>query len=343
MGQSDYEKYNDDKIISIDFKINKTCFFPGEMMTGTIELFPRIESIFQIFEDPQLNLILYQEAHYCYVVSSGKSNRTVRKIDKCNLIDIKMDFKNYIKEDYSSGFSIPFSVKIPDNAYPSILTDFRAFVVHYLRIELPQVEGKKAKQIIIKNFFPNNAEKNLLIKNVQMSQVFDKKKFLSDKGSFSLSASLPRNYYYYHEKIPIEINIDCSKLKDLTITFIDLSLSTFTRKNYPVGRTPDRSVLDIIYTKKIELEKGKVDYKINEVVGFPDNCKKFPPSLYDEFDKSGPFELNDPLERELFQSSYGGLVSVDYNIRIGVGLDSSLTFDEAFYIPIYFTIKTENN
>lgn len=218
MGQSEFNNFNNEKTISIDLQIDKACFFPGEMITGKIILFPRLESIFQILEEPQLNIILYQKAHYSYSTGTGKNRRTVSRTDEKNLLNINLNCKNYINEnftDYSSGFSIPFSILIPINAYPSIITHHSAYVIHYFIIELPQVNGKRTKQIIIKNLFPNNEEGTLLIQNIQINKIFDKKKFLVDKGCFSLSVKLPRNYFYYNEKIPIEINIDCSKLKDL--------------------------------------------------------------------------------------------------------------------------------
>ena len=71
MGQTEYEKVNNEKIIGIDLQIDKACFFPGEIMTGKITLFPRLESIFQIVEDPQLNIIFYQKSHYIYSTGSG--------------------------------------------------------------------------------------------------------------------------------------------------------------------------------------------------------------------------------------------------------------------------------
>ena len=123
MGQSKYERVNkeivnNEKIITIDLQLDKTCYFPGELITGKIILFPTLESIFQIMEDPQLNIILFQKSHYSYKRNKCRASRT----DEKKLTDINLNFKNYIKgefSDYSFGYSIPFSIQIPSNAYPT--------------------------------------------------------------------------------------------------------------------------------------------------------------------------------------------------------------------------------
>ena len=138
-----------------------------------------------------------------------------------------------------------------------------------------------------------------------------------DKGCFSLSVKLPRNYFYYNEKIPIEINIDCSKLKDLNITFINLLFFLQIRKNNSLNlMKASRSIQENINSKKINLEKGLIEYKISEIIEFPNDFKYYTPLIYNEFDKIGPIELNNSVQQQLFQSSYNGLVSVDYIIKI---------------------------
>ena len=347
MGQTEYEKVNNEKIIGIDLQIDKACFFPGEIITGKATLFPRVESIFQIVEDPQLNIILYQKSHYVYSTGSKKNRSTVTRNEESKLSEITLNFKNYIKEDfldYSSGFSIPFSIQVPLNAYPTIITYHSANVSHYIILELPQVEGKRAKRIVIKNVLPNNPEGTLLAQNVEINQVYDKKKFLVNKGAFLLSVKLPRNYFYYHEKVPLEINIDCSKLKDLTINSVNIRFTIFTRKNFSNDHLKaDRTSEDCISNKNINLEKGLSEYKISDFVEFPIDFKYYTPNAYNEIEKIGPIEVNYSFGQQLFQSSYNGLVSVDYIIRISLIFGSSLTFDEYLDIPIYFVIKTENN
>ena len=165
-----------------------------------------------------------------------------------------------------------------------------------------------------------------------------------NKGAFLLSVKLPRNYFYYHEKVPLEINIDCSKLKDLTINSVNIRFTIFTRKNFSNDHLKaDRTSEDCISNKNINLEKGLSEYKISDFVEFPIDFKYYTPNVYNEIEKKGPIEVNDSFGQQLFQSSYNGLVSVDYIIRISLIFGSSLTFDEYLDIPIYFVIKTENN
>ena len=165
-----------------------------------------------------------------------------------------------------------------------------------------------------------------------------------NKGAFILSVKLPRNYFYYHEKVPLEINIDCAKLKDLTINSVNIRFTIITRKNNSKDHLKAiRTNEDCISAKNINLEKGLSQYKISDFVEFPIDFKYYTPNVYNEIEKIGPIEVNYSFGQQLFQSSYNGLVSVDYLIRMSLIFDSSLTFDEHLDIPLYFAMKSENN
>ena len=345
MGQTGFNKVNNEKTISINLEFEKVCYSQGESIIGTIFLFPRLESFFQITDEPTLNIILYQKSHYSYSTGSGKNKRTVTREDIIKLVSDNLNFKNYMTQDLlnGSGFSIPFSVQIPFNAYPTIISSYSAYVAHYITVELPQVEGKRSKKIVIKqNMWPNNSEGTLLNQNIDIHKEYNKKKFLANKGTFLVNVKMPKNYFFYDEKILFEINIDISKLKDLIIDYLTINLFAKIRKNNSQNLSNcTRSNLVEINSKKIDLEKGIEQYNISDFIEFPYNFNIS--NVYNEIDKNGSIEVNELFEQKLYPSCINGLVSVDYQIQILLHLDSSLTFDEDIIIPIYFCLRTDND
>ena len=124
---------------------------------------------------PNLNISLMQLQYYSYSTGSGKHKHTVREHEDINLINSSLNIKDFVTPDYKAGFSIPFSVQIPINAYPSIYEYIDSYVKHFLIIELPQAKSKRTKMIFIKNIFPNNLEGNLLRQSINENHEFKKK------------------------------------------------------------------------------------------------------------------------------------------------------------------------
>ena len=95
------------------------------------------------------------------------------------------------------------------------------------------------------------------------------------------------------------------------------------------------------------MEKGLNNYHISDFLEFPtssDYNSVYPPKVYASFDEYGLLEINDSrFAYTLYPSTYNGLVSVDYSIDVKIYFDSSLTFDEEFFVPIYFSANFDNN
>ena len=342
----DASKYNNEKNLSINIESNKVCFFPGEIMSGTITLFPFIQSFEKITANPKLTIIITELKHYSYTSGSGKHKHTVHVNEERNLVDTSIDFGNFVSMNYSAGFKIPFSVQIPDDAYPTMNFGFD-YVKHLFKVELPDVEAKRTKIIAIKNNFPNNRDNTLLTELIEENKEYKKSKLFFDKGSCLLNIKMPKNYFFYNEKIPFEINLDCSNLK-MEIKSIKVSLLRKARTN----KKKDYSQAFSTYSKTINhkiinLEKGLNNYHISDFLEFPtssDYNSVYPPTVYKSFDEHGLFEVNDSkLKFYLYPSSINGLLSVDYFIELNINFDSSLTFDEEFLVPIYFSANFENN
>lgn len=341
-----YSKYNNEKNISINIESDKVCYFPGEMMSGTITLFPFIQSFEKIMANPKLNITIKEIKHYSYSTGSGKNRRTVSRNEDNDLFSTSIDFGNLVTMDYSAGFKVPFSIQIPYNAYPSIKFAYAGIVKHYIIIELPDLKAKRTKMIVIKNNFPNNLDNTLLRNMIEENKEYKKSKLFVDKGSCLLNFKMPKNYFFYNEKIPFEANLDYSNLK-MEIKSISVSLWRKDRKNSSKDYSSImRSSSENLAQKKYNLEKGLKNFHISDYLEFPissDYNSVYPPNVYTSFDKHGLLELNDTkFEYKLFPSSYNGLVSVDYFIDLKIFFDSSLTFDEEFIVLIYFSANSDN-
>ena len=64
MGNDYYEKYNKEKNMPINIELNKVCYFPEEIIKGTITIFPRLETIDVLNENPELTIKLKEHMQY---------------------------------------------------------------------------------------------------------------------------------------------------------------------------------------------------------------------------------------------------------------------------------------
>ena len=63
--------------MSINIESNKVCYSPREIMSGTITLFPFIQSFEKIMANPKLNITIMKLKHYTYSIRSWKYSHTV--------------------------------------------------------------------------------------------------------------------------------------------------------------------------------------------------------------------------------------------------------------------------
>ena len=290
MGNEDvYSKFNNDKQLPIHIEINKVCYFPEETISGTITLCPTLEVFDPLSNKPELNIILDEYQCYTYTTGTGNKKKVHHTYNKNSLINTKLNFKEFMTAELSPEIKVPFSVKIPKLSYPTLLLNNNDFVRHYFTIDLPQCNAKRTKVIIIRNVFPNE-----LNKNIEIKKDFSKSKLLSNKGSFSVNVKMDKNFYFYEELVPFEMEIDCSKLDEkLKLKTVKILLVRRKRKNYSKELTKERySRQKEIYTKEINLEKGLTNYTITDLVNFPTEVR-YPPTMYEEFEKHGIYEVND--------------------------------------------------
>ena len=345
---SEVAKFNNETNMSVDIELNKACYFPEEMIYGKITLYPFLQSFEKIMENPNFNITINQLQHYVYSTGTGKNRHTVSVNEDIVLLTVNVNFKSVIKTDYSSGFIVPIRLQIPKNAYPSLVAT-NASVKHYFVVDIPHTKTIRTKLFFIKSFFPNNIDGTLLRPMVAETKEFKKSNFLAKKGSCLVSLKLPKNYFYYDEQIPFEINLDCSKL-EMNIKSIGVILQRRTHKNNKEDHSISaRTAHDDINKKVINLEKGLSRYDISDFLLFPfisEYNSVYPPNVYKQFDEHGLFEINDPnFNYRLYPNCLYGLIliSIDYFVKVELYFDCTFTYDEELLIPIYFGHKMENN
>ena len=93
---------------------------------------------------------------------------------------------------------------------------------------------------------------------------------------------------------------------------------------------------------------NKPEYNIKSSLTFPRTLDfdkyVYPPLVYKTIDKEGPFTEKCTKFQDLchiYPSCRGGLIAIEYFIKIKITFDTSLTSDELFYIPIDFYSKFE--
>jgi len=348
MGGDIYSKYNNEKDVTINIESNKVCYFPGEIMSGTITLLPLLQPFEKIIANPKLNITITEFKYFSYSRQGGKHSSTVTRREEKNLVNTSIDFGALMTPDYSAGFKVPFSIQIPNDAYPTIKFTYKGHVKHYFIVELPDLNAKRTKMFVIKINFPNNVDNTLLRNMIEENKEYKKSKLFFNKGSCLLNIKMPKNYFFYNEKIPLVINLDCSNLK-MEIKSIRISLFRKPRKNNYKDYSKTEVCIsgEIINQKLIDLEKGLNNYHISDFIEFPttsDYNSVYPPKVYSSFDEYGLLELNDSnFSFYLFPSTVNGLLTVDYFINLKIYFNSSLTIDEEFSVPIYFSSNIENN
>ena len=134
----------------------------------------------------------------------------------------------------------------------------------------------------------------------------------------------------------------------MEIKYVTVSLFRKARKNNKQDYSNImRESIDDLNQKKFDLEKGLKNYHISDFIEFPTTSNYnsvYPPNVYASFDQHGLFEIDDlKFGYSLYPSTYNVLISVDYFINLKIYFDSSLTFDEEFIVPIYFSANFQNN
>ena len=330
------KKYNSENFVSLSIQTNKKCFSQGEFITGSLYLKGKPGLIQTQLIDPLAMATLTEFQHYSYEEEHGHDDRREIDVNEEKIIfQLRLDFSDYRGANLMNGVQIPFSVQIT-NCHPTCYFDFKTYVRHYFTIEFPSIQSKRTIFIVIKNH-QNFTLENFLYKSPAIEQrEKTKHKLMFSKGKFAAVLKLAKNVFTYDENINFELEIDCTQL-DLKIKSVEIDLLRIENRNYKNNETKVRnSSSKKISSKKITLVKGQPKYLIQDCIQFPLLVDFNPIQIYKQLD-SLP-EIDEKLIRKihLAPSCIGGLLSVDYYLRVELNIDSILSTDEKIKMRIDF-------
>ena len=336
---------NPENDISLDIELNKTCFSKDEYIYGIIVLTPKINLFIKEFLNPYALISIQENQNYEYLDSSyDQENDEIKPTKKSinefkTLIKTQYNFSNYLNSSMIPCLKIQFRIKVPNNAYPSCLFDKNTFVIHYLTIEFESLKAKKSEIIIIKNSPYFTKENGLLKIPAIYKHILTKHKYVVfDCGYMEIKITLEKNICPYNENLPIEINIDCSKLDKIKVKGVKIYIYRSYKKNNPNNKK-------IIYEKKIEeivrktlpLREGEKTYHIEDGIKLPLSSNDLnPEEVYKILDKDKR-EPNLKFNNiKLYPSCNGGLLSCLYYITIVIETNTLFSTNEEIIIPIDF-------
>ena len=227
MGNSNNEnKYN--KLIDFTLRLDKVCYFPGEYITGTLYLIGKPGLLQTTLTEPQAKL----EVCEMFKIGSNRNSTLINPPQTINCNSNNLLFNTFLGANLLQGLNIPFRYQIPPSFNPTIgviIVQSNEYLIHYFSVEFPSLKVKRTLPIVIKNI-PNFTLQNGLYKSPCTFYSKKSKSLLFiNKGEFIMTVNLPKNVFYYDEKIPYEINLDLRNFK-LIIKNVEVSLFRTIKK-----------------------------------------------------------------------------------------------------------------
>ena len=336
------KKYNFDNAISMTIELGKTCFTPAELVNGKIILKPKEGTTNNILQNPLAVLSLTQESLYTYNVEEADpynnyKKHYVRKEAKetFNLLYLPLNLSNYNNADLINNtmITIPFSFQVPLKIYPSCFFSEKTYVKHFLCLDFPSISAKKTLIIVIKNPPYFNIYNRLFQSPATCYKEMQKSKLiLFSQGSFTAVLKLPKNSFSYQEVIPFEVDMDLSKLS-LNIKYIRISIRRDTKKNLQHDHyKPLKTQSNIVAKKEIHFDQTLRNIHITDTIAIEDD--KNPLNIYRQLDNDNR-KISEKFNGiYLYPTCTGGLLSVEYFIKMELVMDSFFSSNEEFIIPI---------
>lgn len=337
MGQ-DFEtdkNYNVEQYVSVTLETNKTCYFGGEMINGTITLRPKEGLSNPLLSSPFATLRITENFHYTYTEkeychSKHREEFVTKHADESmTIVELPMNFTNFQNANIMNTVVIPFQVQLPLTVYPSILIDGSCYVKHFLSIDFPSILAKKTVIIVVKNpkyYSTYNGlvkEPAVCFKNIE--------KGVFTKESFTTTLTLPRNYFAYDEVIPFTVDIDSTHCKSV-IKGLKITINRNFQKNFQHNHMQHRDEnKKEICEKIIPLMKGQKVHHIQDTIQL---TNKNPKPLYDQLDNDHRKYSEKYNDVHIYPTCYGGLLSCEYYIKLVVQMESLFSTDEALRLPI---------
>ena len=272
------KKYNLDTFFKIEIKLEKTCYFRGELIKGKIKIIPKDIVKKSLLLTPIIGNVILEE------ISNYKLTANGNNISEENILfKYPMDIPKFDGEKLISGMEIPFEYPVPRNSYPSVIIDNNSYVRHILTFDYPNIEAKKSILIILKNEQYFTGFNELYKAPAEAKISCGKHKYaIFYIGEMQGILKLFKNTYAYEEAIPITIEIDVSKLS-IKILNIYISIFVLIRKNNKLDHKKiDGKIEKVLLEKYLPLSEKKKKFHIEDIIQLPKNVN--PNAIYKKLD-----------------------------------------------------------
>ena len=351
MGNNLLSKYNRQENVGITINLNKVCYYPGEKLIGNIIIIPKTCTLADIRKYSQITIIITEHSQYTYRRGSDLETEE----EKIELIRQNFSLSDFIGFDEERQINFPIDYILPKTANPSLYMNSTDYVKHFISVEFPHFDSKRTNIFIVKNYLNDHSIGRTLSSPFYSQKSYNKKKFMSKKGSCQLIINMPRNYFLYNEKVSYNIHLDCKILqipvKRISVTFYR-HYKTHYRGDHNATRSSWRTKL---YRKDYLMNKNDKIFDIKDFIYYIDNPPLdeqvyiYPIDIYKKFDSHGLYEVDDDTLKNLYPSCSVGLINIEYSLKVKVFFDSIFTSDEEVYVPIdfcdilYNNVSIENN
>ena len=320
--------------LSLIIKLPKSCYYPGELISGHIIIQVKNNNISSIFNFPiaYISVVQYQQYQLYF------ENILISKKDKKIILSENHQFKKYKNRSIIIPLSIPFSIKLPLDISPTFLNGDTNFIKHFLNIKFPQIKYKKSIGIIIQN------RQRILNENYLFKTGIEKFNNINNSNIYLLFKT-EKNSYSYNEIIPYEIIINYSE-SNLNIDYLRISLS---RKIYFGACDKINSKIILFKNYKLPFEKEEKIFKISGHFLFPILSNYFsvnPMNIYNYFNKISLNDFNNNYnDIYLFPTCFSSLFVCCYFLNLEIIYDSFFAKNEIISIPIelYTPLKIDVN
>ena len=330
MGNIFFGDFNEEENLSITISLPKSCYYPGEMLSGKVILQVKTNKISSTFNftNSIITINQYQQYEFYY------DNILLTQKNKKNILTQPYHFKKYKDRSLLIPLSIPFNIYIPIDIAPTLLFEETSFIRHYLSIEFPQIKCKKTIGIIIQNRQNFSKENGLFKKSIVKFNDIQKSMIFHKNSKIAYLFRTEKNSYAYNEIIPYEIIMNCTECE----VNIDHLRVTLTR-NIHFGAN-DRIDSKIILLKNYDIPKTnkRKIFKLSGHFLFPvlsDYFSVNPMNIYNNYNKKIINDFDkDFTNVNLFPTCFSSLFICNYFLNFEIIFKSFLIKNEILSIPI---------
>ena len=344
MGNFLFGKFEEeDESLSMEIELPKSCYYPGEKLSGYIILQAKTNKVPSIFNFPFSIITLNQFQKYQFY----NENILIKKEEDIPLFSRKRNFKKYKNRDILSPLKIFFSFRIPLNAKPSLLHKESNFIKHYLTVKFPNIKKKKVVGIIIQNRQIFTIENKLFKSPSEKFKDCTKSALFQKKSRLAFLLKTEKNSYAYNELIPYEVVINYTEsdiiIKNFRVSltrnvyinsddFIDIKFITYKDYQMPKNSRDNNDVFQICGYFSLPLISDYFSVNPMNIYNFYSN------KVIDNVDKT----LNSMY---LYPTCISDFLCCGYCLNLEINFESVLIKNEHISIPIelYTPLKIEDD